>query len=198
MIKGMSTSEQKTGVLIPQSSIHNMKSGMPETDLPNLVRDLMTVGVLTCNPQTKVPELAQMLLEHDLDEVIVLDEGKALGVVGQDELVSAFTRDGYNDLTALEVMREGVAQVPPEIPLKAAALLMQDQGVRTFFLMHHAAGIEYPAAAISYKHLLRLLAANSQSDLSDLGIRADRVAPLDEFIQRREETKMKNIEFEDQ
>ncbi|MBK5106836.1 MAG: CBS domain-containing protein [Anaerolineales bacterium] len=193
----MSTSVPKTGVLIPQSSIHNMMAGMPETDLPTLVRDLMTVGVLTCNPQTKVPELAQMLLEHDLDEVIVLDEGKALGVVGQDELVSAFTRDGYKDLTALEVMREGVAQVPPEIPLTAAAQLMQDQGVRTFFLMHHAAGIEYPAAAISYKHLLRLLAADSLDDLSDLGIRADRVAPLDEFIQRREETKKKNIEFDD-
>jgi CBS domain-containing protein len=172
-----------------------MKAAMPETDLPTLVRDLMTVGVVTCNPQTTVPELAQMLLDHDLDEVIVLDEGKALGVVGQDELVAAFSRDEYKDITALEVMREGVSQVPPEIPLTAAAQLMRDQGVRTFFLMHHAAGIEYPAATISYKHFLRLLAAENQADLSDLGIRADRVAPLDEFIQRREETKKKNIDL---
>ena len=86
---------------------------MPETDLPTLVRDLMTVGVVTCNPQTTIPEIAQMLLNHDLDEVIVLDEGKALGVVGQDELVAAFSRDAYKDITALEVMREGVPQVPP-------------------------------------------------------------------------------------
>lgn len=164
---------------------------MPETDLPTLVRDLMTVGVVTCNPQTKVPELAQMLLEHDLDQVIVLDEGKALGVVGQDELVAAYSRSEYKNLTALEVMSEGVPQVPPEIPLTAAAQLMRDQGVRTFFLMHHAAGVEYPAAALSYKHFLRLLVAESQADLSDLGIRADRVAPLDEFIERREATKGK-------
>ena len=162
---------------------------MPETDLPTLVRDLMTVGVVTCNPQTTVPELAQMLLDHDLDEVIVLDEGKALGVIGQDELIAAFAHDECKLLTAIEVMREGVAQVPPEIPLTAAAQLMRDQGVRTFFLMHHAAGIEYPAAAISYKHFLRLLVAESQADLSDLGIRADRVAPLDEFIERRDATK---------
>jgi len=162
---------------------------MPETDLPTLVRDLMTVGVVTCNPQTTVPELAQMLLDHDLDEVIVLDEGKALGVVGQDELVAAYSRNEYKNLAALEVMSEGVPQVPPEIPLTAAAQLMRDQGVRTFFLMHHAAGIEYPAAVISYKHFLRLLVAESQADLSDLGIRADRVAPLDEFIERRDATK---------
>ena len=169
---------------------------MPETDLPTLVRDLMTVGVLTCTPQTLVPEIAQMLLEHDLDDVIVLDEGKALGVVGQDELVAAFSRDEYRELTAVEVMREGVAQIPPEIPLTAAAQLLRDQGIRTFFLMHHAAGIEYPAAAISYKHFLRLIVANSPDDLSDLGIRANRVAPLDDFIRRREETKKNIIENE--
>lgn len=166
---------------------------MPDTDLPTLVRDLMTVGVLTCTPQTKVQEIARMLLDQDLDEVIVLEEGKALGVVGQDELVAAFSRNHYKDLTAIEVMREEVPQIPPEIPITAAAQLMRDQGVRTFFLMHHAAGIEYPAAAISYKHFLRLLVAESQADLSDLGIRAERVAPLDEFIQRREKNKKSNI-----
>lgn len=159
---------------------------MPEADLPHLVRDLMTVGVVTCNPQTTVPEIAQLLLDNDLDEVIVLDQGKALGVVGQDELIAAFSRDEYRQVEAHQVMREGIPQVPPEIPLAAAAQLLRDQGVRTFFLMHHAAGVEYPAAAISYKHFLRLLAANSGADLRDLGIQADRAAPLDEFIQRRE------------
>jgi CBS domain-containing protein len=159
---------------------------MPEADLPHLVRDLMTVGVVTCNPQTTVPEIAQLLLDNDLDEVIVLDQGKALGVVGQDELIAAFSREEYRQVEAHQVMREGIPQIPPEIPLTAAAQLLRDRGVRTFFLMHHAAGVEYPAAAISYKHFLRLLAASSRADLRDLGIQADRAAPLDEFIQRRE------------
>jgi len=159
---------------------------MPEADLPHLVRDLMTVGVVTCNPQTTVPEIAQLLLDNDLEEVIVLDQGKALGVVGQDELIAAFSRDEYRQVEAHQVMRENIPQVPPEIPLAAAAQLLRDQGVRTFFLMHHAAGVEYPAAAISYRHFLRLMAANNRADLRDLGIQADRAAPLDEFIQRRE------------
>ena len=109
---------------------------MPETPLPHLVRDLMTVGVVTCTPQTTVPEIAQLLLDNDLDEVIVLDEGKALGVVGQDDLVAAFIREDIKSITATEVMREGVPQVPPDIPLTAAAQIMRDQRVRTFFLMH--------------------------------------------------------------
>lgn len=165
---------------------------MPEPPLPQLVRDLMTVGVLTCTPQTTVSEIAQLLLDHDLDEVIVLDDGKALGVVGQDDLVAAFSLDDAKSLTAIQVMREGVPQVPPDIPLTAAAQIMRDQGVRTFFLMHHAAGIEYPAAALSYKHYLRLLAAEDNEDLRDLGIKADRVLPLDEFIKRRQATRQKN------
>jgi CBS domain-containing protein len=153
----------------------------------------MTVGVVTCTPQTTVPEIAQLLLDHDLDELIVLDEGKALGVVGQDDLVAAFAREDIKQLTAIEVMREGVPQVPPDIPLTAAAQIMRDQRVRTFFLMHHAAGIEYPAAALSYKHYLRLLAAEDSHDLRDLGIKAERESPLEQFIQRRQATRQKNI-----
>lgn len=170
---------------------------MPETCLPHLVRDLMTVGVVTCSPQTTVPELAKLLLDHDLDEVIVLDEGKALGVVGQDELISVMANDKAKSLSARDVLREGVPQIPPDIPLRAAAQIMRDQGERTFFLMHHAAGVEYPAAAISYKHFLRYLAADDISDLDDLGIEAGRTPPLEGFIARREAARDRNIKVED-
>jgi CBS domain-containing protein len=170
---------------------------MPETSLPHLVRDLMTVGVVTCTPQTTVNELAQLLLNHDLDDVIVLEDGKALGVVGQDDLIRAFSKEEGRSLTANEVMYEGVHQIPPDIPLTAAAQIMLDLGVRTLFLMHHAGGIEYPAAALSYKHYLRYLAAENHSDLSDLGIEADRQTPLESFIKKREAARQKNLNRDD-
>ncbi|UCD98635.1 MAG: CBS domain-containing protein [Chloroflexota bacterium] len=181
----------KPSDLNPSPPRHMVKVAMPEDSLPNLVRDLMTVGVLTCTPQTTIPELAQLLLENDLDQIVVLDDGRALGVVGQEELLKAFAEDQDEQLKATDVMREGVPQIPPDIPLRVAAQLMRDQGTRTFFLMHHASGIEYPAAAISYKHYLRLLAAKDLDELRDLGIKAERTLPLDEFIQRREATRKK-------
>ena len=92
-------------------------------------------------------------------------------------------------------MRDGVPQVPPDIPLVAAAQLMQDLKVRTLFLMHHAGGIEYPAAMISYKHLLRHLAADNEAELRDLGIRAERKTPLEMFIQRRDAARNKNRNY---
>jgi CBS domain-containing protein len=143
-----------------------------------LVRDLMTIGVKTCSTDTPIRSIAHMLLEGDLEGVVVLDEeGHGVGVVTQDELVKAYARQDRQSLTAADVLRPDVPQIPPDIPLKAAALLMQDMGVRVFFLMHHGDGIHYPAAAISYKHFLRHLAAREDSELNDLGYASERLIP---------------------
>jgi len=153
---------------------------------PKLVRDLMTVGVLTCAPDSPLVELAQVMLDKSCEAVVVMQDGHALGVVGEDELVRAFDQADLRQLVAEDVLREGVPQVPPDIPLAVAAQLMQDLGVRTLFLMHHSGGVEYPAAQISYRHLLRFLAAHDEDDLRDLGMHAERQSPLETFIQRRD------------
>jgi predicted transcriptional regulator len=152
-----------------------------------LVRDLMTVGVTTCGTQTPVDEIARALLNKELEGVVVLDEeGHAVGIVGQEELVRAYSQGNWRELTAEAVMRDGVPQVPPDILLSAAVLLMRDQGVRAVFLMHHAGGITYPAAVLSYKHLLRHIAARDASELIDMGIQAARQNPLDAFKAKRD------------
>ena len=91
---------------------------MPETPLPHLVRDLMTVGVMTCPPQTTVPELAQLLLDHDRDEVVVLNDGKALGVVGQDDLIKAFAWDNTKLLTASDVIWKNLSKGARRLVIK--------------------------------------------------------------------------------
>ena len=66
---------------------------------------------------------------------------------------------------------------------------MQDKGIRILFLMHHAGGIEYPAAMLTYKHLLRHLAMENPDDLADLGIKAVRESPLETFYKRRDDAR---------
>ena len=66
---------------------------------------------------------------------------------------------------------------------------MLDHKIRVFFLMHHAGGIEYPAAALSYKHFLRHMTIKDPEDLKDMGISADRKAPLESFFERRDNQK---------
>jgi CBS domain-containing protein len=154
------------------------------------VRDLMTVGVPTCKTTTPVVEIARFLVENNVEEVVVLGtEGEGVGVVGYEELVAAYHRENILELTAEDVMREGVPELPADIPLTAAAQMMKDKGIRVAYMNHNSAGIIYPAALISYKHLVRHLAAKDETELKDLGIYAERKSPLEQFIERREEAR---------
>ena len=157
-----------------------------------LVRDLMSVGVPTCALDDSVVELARWFLEKDIDGAVVLDEnGHGAGVVTHDELIKAYAKGDYEGLTAQDVMRSDVPTVPPDIPLTAAAQIMRDMDVRIIYMTHHAGGIEYPAAYLTYKHLLRHLTARDEQELKDLGIKAEREAPLETFFRRRDEALQK-------
>jgi CBS domain-containing protein len=160
---------------------------------PQLVRDLMSVVVLTCSPETPVVELTRVLLEKELEGAVVLDErGHAAGIISRDDLVRAYANGDYDGLSIKAAMQDGVPQIPPDIPLTAAAQIMQDRNLRIVFLMHHAGGIEYPAAMLSYTHLLRHMAMEDTGDLSDLGIKAERESPLEAFYKRRDEARRRS------
>ncbi len=165
----------------------------PPHQTPKLVRELMTVGVVTCATNTPVTTIAKAILEKDIEAVVVLDdEGHAIGIVSQDEIINAYDQNNYFDLTAEDILREGVPQIPPDIPLKVAAQMMGDKGIRVFFLMHHAGGIEYPAAVLSYKHFLRLISMETPDDIKDMGVGADRNTPLNLFTERKDSRKSKS------
>jgi len=158
--------------------------------MPELVRDLMKVGVPTCKTTTPVVEIARFLIENNIEEMVVLgDEGEGVGVCGYKELVSAYERENVRELTAEEVMTEGVPELPSDIPLTLAAQLLRDKDIRVAYMNHNSAGIIYPAASISYRHLVRHLAAENETELKDLGINAERKSPLEQFIERRDEAR---------
>lgn len=157
-----------------------------------LVRDLMTIGVPTCKTDTRIVDIARFLIDNNAEEMVVLgDEGEGVGVVGYEELVSAYHRENVGELTAEQVMREGVAELPSDIPLVAAAQMMKDKKTRVVYMNHNSAGIIYPAAMISYKHIVRHLAAKDDSELKDLGLAAERKSPVEVFIERRNEARKK-------
>jgi len=71
----------------------------------------------------------------------VLDvEGHGIGVVGADELVRAYPREGFETLTAEDVMSEGVPELNPDLPLSVAAQMMKDKGIRIAYMLHNSAG----------------------------------------------------------
>jgi len=154
----------------------------------------MTVGVPTCKTSSPVVEIARFLVEHNAEEMVVLgSEGEGVGIVGYEELVGAYGRADIESLTAEDIMREGVPELPSDIPLAAAAQMMKDKRIRAAYQTHNSAGIIYPAAMISYKHIVRHLAAKDESELKDLGLTAERKSPVEQFIERRDEARRKNM-----
>ncbi len=150
----------------------------------------MTVGVPTCKINTPVVEVARFLIENNVEELVVLgEEGEGVGVCGYKELVNAYDREDIRELIVEDIMSEGVPELPSDITLKLAAQLMKDKNIRVAYMNHNSAGIIYPAALISYKHLVRHLAAKDESELKDLGINAERKSPLEVFIERRDEAR---------
>jgi predicted transcriptional regulator len=161
-----------------------------ERGAPRLVRDLMTVGVPTCALATPLSEVARALLEKDLEALVLLDDnGHAVGIVSRTEVAAAYGSGEFKDLVASDVMRDGMPQVPPDIPLTAAVQIMLDMGVRVLYQTHHAGGIEYPAAYLSFNHVMRHVAAEDLEELRDLGRHAQRESPMESFIKRRDEAR---------
>lgn len=150
----------------------------------------MTVGVPTCKINTPVVDVARFLVENNVEEMVVLgEEGEGVGICGYKELVNSYQRDDVRELTVEDIMTEGVPELPSDITLTLAAQLMRDKGIRVAYMNHNSAGIIYPAALISYRHLVRHLAAKDDSDLKDLGINAERKSPLEIFIERRDRAR---------
>ena len=159
---------------------------------PTLIRDLMSVGVPTCKLTTPIVEIARFILDQQVEEMVVLgDENEGVGIVGYEELVSAYGRANIKTLTAEDVMREGVPELPADIGLVLAAQLMKDRHIRVAYMTHNSSGIIYPAALISYRHILRHIAARDESELKDLGLAAQRKSPIETFMERRDEARRK-------
>ena len=133
-----------------------------------LVRDLMQIGVATCQADLPLVKAVQLLLHDRLESLVVLDErGHAVGVFGRREAVIAYGRLGAvvqdsATVAVAEFMRPEIPEIPPDIPAAVAAQIMLDQGVRALFLMHHDLGVSWPAAILRFEDVLRDFVAEIQ------------------------------------
>ena len=105
------------------------------------VQDVMTRDVVVARPDTPFKELAQLLHEHRIGAVPVLDEvGRVAGVVSESDLaLKEMERDGAErgeellkavGTSAAEVMTAPAVTVRPDVPVAVAARLMHDRRVK--------------------------------------------------------------------
>lgn len=105
------------------------------------VRDVMTTKVVAVTPSTPFREVAQLLLDHRIGAVPVIDDadGGLLGLISETDLIS---RHGYEGLDehqgmvhsrerlARELMTAPVETARPDDPLPVVARRMAEEGRR--------------------------------------------------------------------
>jgi CBS domain-containing protein len=109
----------------------------------------MTIGVPICREGEACGAVTARLKE---DVVVVLDgDGMACGWLTRERLEKQESATPVG-----EVMDEDIPTVPPDIPVEAAAQLMNDRGVQYLFLMHDWPGEPRPSAVISLEAIERM------------------------------------------
>jgi CBS domain-containing protein len=99
------------------------------------VRDVMHPGLVSCSPGTRIPEMAQMLVESRVHAVVVVgDDGEALGVVADSDLLvgewlarNEESLSAMRSMTAGELMTTPVATIPADDTLERAAGVLLDK-----------------------------------------------------------------------
>src|SRR3954452_7935912 len=103
------------------------------------VGELMSSPVHTVAPRTRLPRIKQILLEHKIRPLPVIDDDQLVGIISLGDVRNAFPSDTallsiyelshlLGKLTAADVMRTGVITVDVDAPLvEAITLLLQDK-----------------------------------------------------------------------
>jgi CBS domain-containing protein len=121
------------------------------------VRDAMRVGVVTCRPETRLGDVARMMVGYDIHSVVVSDvqaEGRLWGIVTSLDL--ARVAEDIGSLTAGDVASTDLVTVHSDESLERAAELMAERGVT--HLVAVQPDTERPAGMISARGIAAALA----------------------------------------
>lgn len=97
------------------------------------VRDVMTKDVACCTPDTKLNQVARIMVEYDCGEVPVTNkQGVLIGVItDRDICCRAVAQDDHpRDISAGRIMSAPVVSARPDMALEDCAQLMEENMVR--------------------------------------------------------------------
>ena len=101
-----------------------------------LVRDLMHRGVITCDLQTSVRQVAKIMETNDVRSVVVTgDRGEVWGIVSIISILKAWGKD-LDKLTAEDILQPYTTTVSGESPIEEAVKLMQKKRIEHLVIVH--------------------------------------------------------------
>jgi crotonyl-CoA carboxylase/reductase len=121
-----------------------------------LVKELMHRGVISCQPSDTLEAVAQIMVDHKIHSVIVMDAGQPIGVVSQTDMALARqgkTAEEARHLTARAVMTLGYATCDVNDTLTTAISQMAGRHIHRLVAMENGA----PVGILSMTDVVRKL-----------------------------------------
>jgi CBS domain-containing protein len=103
------------------------------------VKDVMTSDVVSCDVFASIRDVAQLMRDHGIGDVLVRDGEKLYGIVTDRDLVVRCLAEGADAsrATVREACSQAVTSVAPGLPVDEAAQLMRDKAIRRLPVVHH-------------------------------------------------------------
>ena len=124
-----------------------------------LIRDVMHRGVTTCWVYETAVDIARRLHENSLNAIFVLDEsGRAEGIISQTDLARVFLQDGWQQLTADEIMTPNLITITGDLPLSVAIQIMLDHHIHRLLIVQGGLTPNRPVGVLSLSDVVREMA----------------------------------------
>ena len=94
------------------------------------IRDVMTSNPRTVSPEDTIQNAARIMRDEDTGVVPVVDNGRAVGVVTDRDIVVRAVADGQLNRAVRDIVSGDVITASPDMSTKEAAELMSEHQVR--------------------------------------------------------------------
>lgn len=107
------------------------------------VSDVMTRHPACCSPDTKLPEIAALMVEHDCGAIPVCENDKPVGIITDRDITVRAVAQGKNpaDLTARDCMTAPVSTIHEDASLDDALDILEDMAIRRIVVVDDAGKI---------------------------------------------------------
>ncbi|MFF3492813.1 CBS domain-containing protein [Streptomyces sp. NPDC002795] len=113
--------------------------------MADVVREVMTPGVVSVRPDASLVEAAQLMRAQDIGDVLVADEAQVVGVLTDRDIALRAVADGADPLTvsAEAVCTPHPVVIGPDDEVSTAVALMREYAVRRLPVVQdgHAVGM---------------------------------------------------------
>ena len=101
------------------------------------VAAVMHRGVVTCEQETPIPQVARLMTQHDVSAVPVVDaDGFLVGIITRTDLVTLRAYEDYwRAMNAEHVMRRDVATITPDETLAEASKRLSDRKIHRLIVV---------------------------------------------------------------